>query len=500
MVKKYRIKIIILLVLCFTVLTSKAQSPEELVKRDWPNLYNDYGKLADKEPANFIFVIDISEINFGPIIRDQIQSFIDALPNGDVVSVILLGPAEKTKAVVRCAPITTATKTEIRQKLSGIKFGTNGSDGLTMLGCIQDALMCPGSAKSLPFVFIFSDFEYFQPGKGYVIPAASNWENKKNTYNSILTKLENTPLITSILLHNPRQKNNYLPQLKSVFGEITEESVTGKNLLSAHFNSLKANIKKKRILKVVKGIAKLQNMKPELINKNGKTLLKQADSLVYSQIILDQQSLINIDKILNTKRLISWLPEKPSKIKVSGTLIAAKYVNEVGDELKNVTLNDTEIEITMPSATIPWWLANPIIVFLIITLYQIISVVKKRRFIGDISFYPPKGFQGSFKNIDSNLSNISNAIIGENVSDSSFGKAIDVKNNLGANTQFTMKAKKKFFGSKVIEIKSLSGFALEVISVEKKIRIVSPGTNSKCIKPGSVWRVNNVEVTMPRVR
>lgn len=494
-------KLIIFSIYLFSSFFAFSQnSPEDLVKRDWPKLYNDYGKLADKEPANFIFVIDISEDKFGPIINSQIKAFIEALPNGDVVSVIILGPTDQTKAIISSAIISEDKKREIKTELSKIIFGRDGSDGLKMVERIQESLMSPGVRKSLPFVFIFTDYEYYISGTRHTIPSKLYWDQQKDNYIANLKQLENTPLITGIRLPNNRKNQKYLPQLNSVFGEITQESITGENLLIDYFNSLKASIKKKRILKAVKELAKLQNMKPELINENGKILLKNSESLVYSQIILDQQSQVNINKILNTKPLISWLPEKPTKIKVSGTLIAAKYTDEVGDELKNIPLNDTEVDITMPSATIPWWLAYPITLFLIITFFQILSVIKKRKFIGDISFYPPKGFQGSFKNIDSNLSNISTAIIGENASDSSFGKAIDVKNNLGANTQFTLKAKKKFFGSKVIEIKSLSGFALEVISVEKKIRIVSPGTNSKCIKPGSVWRVNNVEVTMPRVR
>jgi hypothetical protein len=498
--KKNIVHSILLFFFVFTLPSSAQKTPEELVKNDWPKLYADFGKLADKEPANFIFVIDISEDKFGPIIKTQIQAFIDALPNGDVVSVIILGPTDETKAIINGAIINKVKKQEIKTELSKIIFGRDGSDGLRMVERIQEALMRTGFRKSLPFVFIFTDYEYYTPGTRYTIPSKIYWDRQKSNYTSNLKKLENTPLITGIRLPNSRKTHKYLPQLNSVFGEITQESITGENLLSDYFNSLKASIKKKRILNAVKDLAKLQNMKPELINKNGKILLKNYESLVYSQIILDQQSQINIDKVLNIKPLISWLPEKSSKIKVSGTLIAAKYTDEVGDELINVPLNDTEIDITMPSATVPYWLAYPIILFLIITLFQILSVIKKRNFIGDISFYPPKGFQGSFKNIDSNLNNITTAIVGENASDSSFGKAIDVKNNLGANTQFTLKAKKKFFGPKVIEIKSLSGFALDVISVEKKIRIISPGTNSKCIKPGSVWRVNNVEVTMPRVR
>ena len=53
MVKKYSIKIIALLIFCFAVLTSKAQNPEELVKKDYPKLYNDFKKVLGGQNANY---------------------------------------------------------------------------------------------------------------------------------------------------------------------------------------------------------------------------------------------------------------------------------------------------------------------------------------------------------------------------------------------------------------------------------------------------------------
>jgi hypothetical protein len=54
MVKKYSIKIIALLIFCFTVFISKAQSQEELVKKDYPKLYNDFKKELGGQNANYI--------------------------------------------------------------------------------------------------------------------------------------------------------------------------------------------------------------------------------------------------------------------------------------------------------------------------------------------------------------------------------------------------------------------------------------------------------------
>jgi hypothetical protein len=42
MVKKHSIKIIALLIFCVSIFISKAQNPEELVKKYFPKLYNDF--------------------------------------------------------------------------------------------------------------------------------------------------------------------------------------------------------------------------------------------------------------------------------------------------------------------------------------------------------------------------------------------------------------------------------------------------------------------------
>lgn len=42
MVKKYSLKIITHVIFCVSIFISKVQNPEELVKKDFPKLYNDF--------------------------------------------------------------------------------------------------------------------------------------------------------------------------------------------------------------------------------------------------------------------------------------------------------------------------------------------------------------------------------------------------------------------------------------------------------------------------
>ena len=492
---------IIIVALLFSTCLLSQQTPEEMAKVDWPNTFNSFAENSKNVPSHFIFVIDVTEEIFGPEISSQIQSFVDALPSTDKITVIQLGPTNETMQIVPTCEVTPAIKKDISDKLKLIKFGRSGSDGLKMADCVIEALGGPGVSKSIPFVFIFSDYEFYLPSKGYFIPPQSDWNSLNSKFLRVKKGLKRSKnlVVNGLRLNNPRQKNDYFEKLKLVFGEIIPATVSGSNLLKAQFSNIQAIIFKERLFNFVLELASKQKSSIQIENKNGKIELKGANSLVYHTLVLNEESEKKVAEILNSDKLFSFFPPSDTQIEVSGTLVAEKYKNEL-PELADDEIKNQKVTLMTADSLIPWWLTDIIVIFLIVSLYQIFSTLKKRKFIGDIYFYPPRGFQGSFNNIDSNLNGISSAIIGENIAVSSYGKAIDVKNNLGVNTQFTIKAKKKFFGPKVIEIKSLSGFALDVVSVEKKIRLISPGTKPKYIKPGSVWRINNVEITLPRVK
>jgi len=54
MVNKFSITITALLIFCFTAFTSNAQNPEELVKKGYPKLYNDFKKVLGGQNADYI--------------------------------------------------------------------------------------------------------------------------------------------------------------------------------------------------------------------------------------------------------------------------------------------------------------------------------------------------------------------------------------------------------------------------------------------------------------
>ena len=93
MVKSFFITIVSLL---FSTCLFGQGTPEELVKKAWPNAYADFGKDLKSSPLNFIFVLDISDKTFGDDIKNIVKDFLKPVKDGDYFNVILLGSTDKT--------------------------------------------------------------------------------------------------------------------------------------------------------------------------------------------------------------------------------------------------------------------------------------------------------------------------------------------------------------------------------------------------------------------
>ena len=66
------------LIFCITVFTSNAQSPAELVKKDFPKLYSKYGYSLVQQKARYVFAIDISNSMkpYESAVKTNIKNFI----------------------------------------------------------------------------------------------------------------------------------------------------------------------------------------------------------------------------------------------------------------------------------------------------------------------------------------------------------------------------------------------------------------------------------------
>jgi len=469
-------------VLFLFALSSFAQTPEEMVKNDWPNTVETFGKNSKTVPSHYIFVIDVTEQIFGPEISKQIRSFVDALPENDNITIIQLGPTDETFEIVPTCKVTPKIKVDIFEKLKLIEFGKSGSDGLKMTDCVIKALNAPGVSKSIPFVFIFSDFEFYLPGDGYFIPSTSEWGPLKAKFEQTkrsLSRGENL-IINGLRLSNPNQRNNYFDKLKFVFGSISPTTVSGSNLLKAQFNNIQAGIYRERLINYVSEQLKEQNDNIQLENNNVQIVLKGSDTLVYHKLILDKESQDKVNEILNSEVLYAFFPPTAIELEVSGILVAEKYKNELL-ELADLQINNQTITLMQPEALIPWWLTDLILAILLFSLLRFIwTIFPPARLKGSIMFYTsgqstvPKSCEGSKKTFSKNEVNF-----------------------LKDGFTLEIRATKKFFKGKCLIIIPING---DLLLMSRKQKKTAPRGKKTVVNRMTKWTVDGVEVTMPSVK
>jgi hypothetical protein len=476
-------------VLFLFALSSFAQTPEEMVKNDWPNTVETFGKNSKTVPSHYIFVIDVTEQIFGPEISKQIRSFVDALPENDNITIIQLGPTDETFEIVPTCKVTPKIKVDIFEKLKLIEFGKSGSDGLKMTDCVIKALNAPGVSKSIPFVFIFSDFEFYLPGDGYFIPSTSEWGPLKAKFEQTkrsLSRGENL-IINGLRLSNPNQRNNYFDKLKFVFGSISPTTVSGSNLLKAQFNNIQAGIYRERLINYVSEQLKVQNDNMQLENNDGQIVLKGSDTLVYHKLILDKASQDKVNEILNSEVLYAFFPPTAIELEVSGILVAEKYKNELL-ELADLQINKQMITLMQPEALIPWWLTDLILLVIIAMVLRFIWVLMPIKLHGMITFSSMDNFRASENNF---LCDGRNSVTIGAVHQYPEDK------KLFGNEEFylTLSAKRKYFKGKCIELAPFKGD----LKRKNKNTVIQRG-NKLCTDKKSFWTVNGITIGLPGVK
>ena len=355
-----------------------------------------------------------------------------------------------------------------------------------MIELILKMLKAPGTANSIPFVFIFSDLEYY-PYRNF--PAKSEWLMLSNQFKQL--KFQHPPYIKSFILDNPNKnpRGDYKDYLYEIFPKLEMGDVTGPQLLKAEFKLIQAEILRKKILNFVEINVNEQNANISLENKNGKIELKGSSLLVYHTLVLNEESEKKVAEILNSDLLYSFFPPTETEIEVSGTLVAEKYKNEL-PELTDVEIKNQKVTLMTADSLIPWWLTDIIVIFLIVSLYQIFSTLKKRKFIGDIYFYPPRGFQGSF-----NTPGKSTIVI------DCFGNNKKISNNevslLKNDFSLEIRATKKFFKGKCLIIYPLNG---DLLLDSRKVKKTAVRGKKTIASNRSKWTVDGINITMPNVK
>jgi hypothetical protein len=228
----------------FLALTATwAASPEEMLEKDYPNLFSLYGKDAAKLPAHYVIAIDVSGSMkpFSEIMVSSIQDFIASLPDGDYVSLVKFGTAVEKIGVP--AYLTPENRTTVSEFIRGVAFDENKTNLRGGIGLILDELNKP-AAERIKFLFIFTDFDD-EP------PANSNppsWESLASRFASEQSGGGVEVYALKLPLDGATGKD--LPSLKKVFPGLQEVPVD-RGTLQGWFDRRKAEILRDRLRFVI---------------------------------------------------------------------------------------------------------------------------------------------------------------------------------------------------------------------------------------------------------
>jgi hypothetical protein len=382
MVKKYRIKIITLLVLCFAVLISKAQSPEELVKKDFPKLYAKYGNSLKQQKARYVFAIDISNSmkKYESAVKSNIKNFISALPEGDFVTIIQKCGTSETDFIFSNQPVNSTTKSTIFSYIDAIKFDKIGSDGFKMTDKIIEALNQTGSSGDMKYVFMFTDFEYWTKNNQFN-KNVENWKSLKTKFEQ--TQKGNYVSVTGLRLalsQGVKGSAVYETELKDIFGRVDILPSPNPVFLSTWFNNTKANILRDRLTYVIGKLARKEKQTIALSTKseNGKPAIILSKNSVFQKATLTDASLKEVNDIYNSRPLIGPFTPKPKTVKVDATLSSPDYNSDKGNEVEKITsleISSHTIDVYQGPGYLPWYVGWPLLAFLLFWVICILYTI-----------------------------------------------------------------------------------------------------------------------------
>lgn len=159
-------------VLSFTTLFAQ-DSGLQFVKKQYPQLSAMFQKELISEHATYTFAIDVSGTmkKYSEIVIPALNSFVDALPNGDYVRIIRFGTTAKGSENGYLGTINSNLKGDLRKAIAQLYTNPNDdkpfrahTDIPAVMKEVANALQ--NSENNMNFVFVLTDFRNDQLGSG----------------------------------------------------------------------------------------------------------------------------------------------------------------------------------------------------------------------------------------------------------------------------------------------------------------------------------------------
>lgn len=267
---------IVALVLCYTILSLSnvfaQDSGLQFVKKQYPQLSAMFQKELVSEHATYTFAIDVSGTmkKYESIVVPALNSFIDALPNGDYVRIIRFGTTAKGSENGYLGTVNDKLKGDLRRGVDQLYKNPNDdkpfrahTDVPAVMKEVANALQ--NSENNMNFVFVLTDFRNDQQGSG---------EHKiySNDLTQIFNALEpscigkNGRIVALRLPVDVNAPGYCLDQLKdNVFSKVElsyeMQDITSESALSSWFDELKKQIMVERLRTIVKAENKVADVK-----------------------------------------------------------------------------------------------------------------------------------------------------------------------------------------------------------------------------------------------
>jgi hypothetical protein len=448
-----------------------AQSPEERVMKDYPKLYNDFKSQVGAQKAHYIIAIDISSSmkSMEASVKSNLKNFLSALPDGDKITLIQMANEAETKIVnlTDYTEIKSSTRSNIISYIANLKFKKkgetgDGSDGYTMTELIVDALKKPGSSADMKYVFVFSDFEYYDKNK---FTGNDGYNKNALPWKSLKSKIDkdSKARVFGLIIKSPKETRAvYESELKDIFSNFSKvECPDDAAILNMWFETKKSEILRDRLAEYL--TKKIENQKDALVLKAsglGKELSISPKtpelSVVFTEAELDATSLAEVQKTSESRPLIGSFSPKARVITVKAKPRAPKYTNlkhpahtpsdpynEVDKLLKEVNklpepqFAEYKIEVYEGKPYLAWYIGWPLVALLVFWIgsivLQLLTFKSKKSWRIGVQVYEADEFSRDIDN--QTFNNLPKIEIGNSASqyridDCGFDISIEIRKNV----------------------------------------------------------------------
>lgn len=299
---------------------------------DFPNLNKIY--QTESKKTNFVIAIDRSGSmnNLWPEVKSQLIDFINALPDGDYVSIIGFGNKADNLLIPRT--LTRESKQNLQSEIEGLTVPREqNTDLFAGIDKILEEINRPDS-NPLSFVFIFTDFENDPPSnaiKNY--PLAKRLPDLNEKYKNYIIKTNKLVRVYALQLPLSTKAGSDYDKVSKIFEDNVQRVYLNKNVMHEWFQRLRRTVQREKTnLLVQSDISRAVQVTGIRTNRNGQFIIsiqnKSMLPLILTGAILDTEKYgrfqVSLNEQINPGKEQNCNISYAEKINIKNTLIQKK--------------------------------------------------------------------------------------------------------------------------------------------------------------------------------